>query len=132
MPERKSRSTIDALLTSPIAADPKIRAAVSEYVRGTIAELGGHRNISAAQRATVLGQKIALTIVLVGEAQLAAQDSLLDEDRQPLGILKTLETYIALFRKGQVALGLTKLRRPQTPALTLQDVIKEYRASWNL
>ena len=123
---RKPRSALDALLSRPTAADPRVRAAVAEFVRVAASELGGWRGLSVIQRFTLLACKLSLTLILVSEETLMAVESM--EDPRAVAACKTIETHSSLLRKHSRDLGLLTKQRPRREqgAMLLSDIVKEY------
>ena len=121
---RKSRSTLDSLLVAPTVADKKIRAAILEWVRGAVDQLGGWRGLSAVQRSTLVACKISLTILMLSEQALVAIGSL--EDPRAVAATKAIETHSSLLRKHVRDLGLLARRERKQPGLTVADVVREY------
>lgn len=125
MPERKSRSTIDTLLVAPMVADKKIRAAILEWVRSAVDQLGGWRSLTAFQRAQLVSAKISLTILLVSELTLVEVGSL--EDPRAVAAGKAIETHTNLLRKAVQSLHLlSKARSRPEKVTTIADIAREY------
>ena len=126
MAERKSRSTLDSLLVAPTVADKKIRAAILEWVRSAVAQLGGWRSLSAFQRASLISCKISMTILMVSEQTLVEVGSL--EDPRAVAAGRAIETHSNLLRKHVKDLGL--LAKTKAPAdkgsMTVADIVREY------
>jgi hypothetical protein len=125
MAERKSRSTIDTLLVAPTASDKKIRAAILEWVRSAVAQLGGWRSLSAFQRASLISCKISLTILMVSEQTLVEVGSL--EDPRAIAAGKAIETHSNLLRKHVKDLGILEGRVRKQRGLMLSDILAEYK-----
>jgi hypothetical protein len=126
MVERKSRSTIDSLLVSPTVEDKKIRAAILEWIRSAVNQLGGWGSLSAFQRASLLSCKISLTILMTEEKVLSDVGSL--EDARAVLACKNIETHTNLLRKSVQALTLPLKTRPpaQRGSMLLADIVREY------
>jgi len=125
MAERKSRSTIDTLLVAPTVADKKIRAAILEWVRSAVNQLGGWRGLTAFQRASLVSCKISLTLILVSEARLVELGSM--EDPRSVSACKTIETHSNLLRKHVKDLGIVERRIREQRGMTVADIALEYR-----
>jgi len=124
MAERKSRSTFDSLLVAPTVADKKIRAAILEWVRSAVAQLGGWRGLSALQRATLVSCKISLTLILVSEQTLIEVGSL--ENPRAVTAGKAIEVHSNLLRRHVKDLGLLARRERKQRGLTVADIVREY------
>ena len=124
MADRKNRSTLDSLLTGPTVADKKIRAAILEWVRSAVTQLGGWRSLSAFQRAALVSCKISLTLILVSEQTLVEVGSL--EDPRAVAAGRAIETHSNLIRKHVKDLGLLARRERKQQGLTVADVVREY------
>jgi hypothetical protein len=124
--QRKNRSSIDALLVAPTVADRKIRAAILEWVRGAVGQLGGWRCLSPFQRSQLVACKISLSILMVEEKVLTEVGSL--EDARAVLAGRNIETHSNLLRKHVKDLGL--LAKPRLRAergtIALADIVKEY------
>ena len=103
-----------------------IKGAVAEYVSRTADELGGLERLTAGQKAKLIGQKTALLVILCVEDEIVEKGSLLGDDGRPNSLLKILESYLTVFRQGQVALGLGRPRGMREDNQTVQAIMKEY------
>jgi hypothetical protein len=127
MPEtRKPRSALDALLNRATVEDPRLRAAIAEFMRSSIELLGGPRALDGFKRAQLASLKISLSILLVSEQTLCDVGSL--EDPRAVIAGRNVEVHSNLLRRGLQALRLLSKARPRTEKVTnLADIVKEYR-----
>ncbi len=126
-PEGKKNRT-EILLCKPRAESQHIRGAIAEYVAQTTDELGGLERLTAGQKAILLAQKTALLVILCYEDELVESGNLTGDDGKPNSLLKILESYLTVFRQGQVALGLGSPRMMREDGPTLRQIMKEYEA----
>jgi len=126
---RRRKNRTEVLLSRPRAESPYIRGAVDEYTSSTIEELGGIDRLTAGDRAMLLAQRTALLVILCCEDELVASGSLTAADGKPSPLVKILESYLTVFRQGQVALGLSKPRglRVRDSGPTVDEIVGEYR-----
>jgi len=123
---RKPRSALDAVLTRATVADPRLRAAIAEFMRSAADALGGWKSLDGFKRAQLLSVKISLTILLVSEQTLCDVGSL--EDPRAVQAGKNIEVHSNLLRRGLQALHLLSKVRPRAEKVTnLADIVKEYR-----
>lgn len=106
--------------------DAEVKKAINEYVIDTIEELGGIEHLTAGQQAVLLGQRVALEVIMLAEKEFASAGRIVSADGDPLGALRVLQGYLAAFRQGQVALGLAKARRSKQQDVTIEEVMREY------
>jgi hypothetical protein len=74
----------------------------------------------------LLAQKTALLVILCCEDELVQSGNLMGDDGKPNSLLKILESYLSVFRQGQVALGLGRPRVMREAGSTLKEIMKEY------
>lgn len=127
---RRRKNRTEVLLSKPRAGSPYIRGAVEEYTSRTIEELGGIDRLTAGDRAMLLAQRTALLVILCCEDELVESGSLTAADGKPSPLVKILESYLTVFRQGQIALGLDQRHSLRTREIgpTLGEIVREYGA----
>jgi hypothetical protein len=126
---RRRKNRTEVLLSRPRAESPYIRGAVEEYTSRTIEELGGLDRLTAGDRAMLLAQRTALLVILCCEDELVESGSLTAADGKPSPLVKILESYLTVFRQGQVAMGLGRRRglRAGEGGSTIEEIAREYQ-----
>jgi hypothetical protein len=128
-PPASKRTAIEKVLLMQRAENLHIKAALEEFVRRTIEELGGWGRLTAGQKGMLVCQKFALMVVLCCEDAIVEGKSLMEETGKPHPLLGVMEKYMTTFRQGQVALGLgLRSRMMREDNLTLKSVMREYEA----
>lgn len=123
---RKRRSTLDSLLLEPTMEDRKLQAALNEWARGAIVQLGGPRNVTASQKAQLHAAKISLSIILA-EGQVIKDVGDFANARVKLAT-RNFETHQAVLRKHLRDLGLLSKPSPRVErgSMVLGDIVREY------
>ena len=119
------KSPAEVLLSLQRAASPQIERYVQSYLRQTIQELGGLKNLSAGVRSVLQLQKITLTICLCVEDQLCNEEKLKNALGRPNPLLDVLLKYSAAFTKNQRLLW-SMAKGLSDRLMSLEDVKQEY------
>lgn len=84
----------------------------------------------AGDKAMLLAQRTALLVILCCEDELVDSGSLTVAEGKPSPLVKILESYLKVFRQGQVALGLGSRRglRVGETGPTMEEIVQEYRS----
>jgi hypothetical protein len=126
MADRKNRSTLDSLLVAPTVADKKIRAAILEWVKTAVHDLGGWRRLTAVQRSMLISAKLSLTILLVSEKTMVDVES--PSDPLLIQAAKNAIVHANLLRKTVQALNVVSKARPRAErGVTVAEINEEYR-----
>jgi hypothetical protein len=124
---KRGKGRLLRLINKPRCESPGIKAAVAEYVQRTIEELGGVKNLSAGKKAMIFAQKTCLFVILSCEDEIVESKSLLAENNRPHDLLKVLQSFLATFRQGEIALGLgMRARMPRSDNQTMSRIMQEY------
>lgn len=87
-----------------------LTARVEEIVQQIIADLGGETELTGEQRVVLETQRVALTVMALGELYLGRY-GLTDKRQRPRAILKVLAPYCNVARLGASVLGLSRVPR---------------------